>query len=67
VYRRRFAAVAERALAEGTNKIDALFAAVTVRFISEEELTGAGYSSSIFRNVNTPDEWDRAERELLRK
>jgi molybdopterin-guanine dinucleotide biosynthesis protein A len=67
VYRRRFAAVAERALAEGTNKIDALFVAVTVQVISEEELTGAGYSSSIFRNVNTPGEWDRAERELLRE
>jgi molybdopterin-guanine dinucleotide biosynthesis protein A len=67
VYRRRFAAFAERALAEGRNKIDTLFASVTVRFISEEELAGAGYSPSIFRNVNTPDEWERAERELARK
>ena len=67
VYRRRFAEVAERALAEGRNKIDALFPAVTVRFISEEELTGAGYSPSIFRNLNTPDEWERAERELARE
>jgi len=66
VYRRQFAPVAERALGEGRNKIDALFPLVTARFITEEELTGAGYSSSIFRNVNTPDEWERAERELRR-
>jgi len=67
VYRRQFVEVAERALAEGRNKIDALFPSVTIRCISEEELTGAGYSSSIFRNVNTPDEWERAERELARE
>ncbi|MBO0911282.1 MAG: molybdenum cofactor guanylyltransferase [Acidobacteria bacterium] len=64
VYRRRFAAVAERALREGRNKIDALFPSVTVRFIPEEELKGAGYSSSMFRNLNTPDEWKRAQGEL---
>jgi len=67
IYRKQFGAIAERALAAGRNKIDALFAETSVRLISEEELAGNGVSSSIFRNLNTPEEWDSAKREFAAK
>jgi len=53
VYRRAFAAAAEKALAAGRFKIDALFAAQPMQIIDEEELKSAGYSSAAFRNLNT--------------
>jgi molybdenum cofactor guanylyltransferase len=64
VYRRGFAAVAEPALLAGRNRIDALFSAVSVRRIEENEIASAGFSPSIFRNVNTPEEWESARREF---
>jgi molybdenum cofactor guanylyltransferase len=56
VYRREFAGVAERALLAGRNRIDRLFDEVRTRVIEQEELEGAGFSSAIFRNLNTPEE-----------
>jgi molybdopterin-guanine dinucleotide biosynthesis protein A len=64
VYQKQFAINAECALAEGRNKIDALFREVSLRTISEEELKAKGFSTSMFRNVNTPDEWETAKREF---
>jgi molybdopterin-guanine dinucleotide biosynthesis protein A len=57
VYRREFAQVAEQALQAGKNKIDALFAKVKVRVIEHDEFTRAGFSTAMFRNLNTPEEW----------
>ena len=54
VYRKPFLAPAERALSEARNKVDALFAEVPVHIITEEKLTAAGFSPTIFRNLNTP-------------
>lgn len=62
VYRKTFAATAEAALQKGTNKIDALFAKIPMRVIAESELEAAGFRSSAFRNVNTPEEWQEAKR-----
>lgn len=62
VYRRDFAVVAEPALREGSNRIDALFAQVETRVIAEEELSRMGFSSDMFRNLNTPAEFESAER-----
>ena len=62
VYRRDFAAVAEPALREGKNKIDALFAQVQTRVIAEEELRRMGCSTDMFRNLNTPAEFESAKR-----
>lgn len=56
VYRRSFADVAEKALLEGKNKIDLLFATVPVRILEEEELSQRGFGSEMFHNVNTPED-----------
>jgi len=56
VYRRDFAETAERALRDGRYKIDTLFAEVPTQAISEEELSAAGFSPRIFRNLNTPED-----------
>jgi molybdopterin-guanine dinucleotide biosynthesis protein A len=56
IYRREFADVAENALRSGNNRIDRLFDLVETRTITEEELSVAGFSSGIFRNMNTPEE-----------
>lgn len=61
VYRREFAVVAESSLRAGRNKIDALFSEVATRIINEEELLGAGFSAEMFRNLNTPGEWEAAK------
>ena len=60
VYRREFAAVAEESLRNGRNKIDSLFAKVRTCVITEEELMRAGFLSEMFRNLNTPDELEKA-------
>jgi len=60
VYRREFAEVAETALREGRYRIDALFEIVPTLVISEEELGVAGFSSAMFRNLNTREEVERA-------
>ena len=54
LYRRGFADAAEEALRAGNNRIDLLFHTVPVRVIEQEELQRAGFSPSIFRNLNTP-------------
>ena len=61
VYRRSFAKVAERALRNGKNKIDALFVEVETQVLGEEELSRAGFGAEMFRNLNTPSEWEQAE------
>ncbi len=48
----------------GKNKIDALFAEVETRVIGENELRNAGFGDEMFHNVNTPDDWERAQAEL---
>jgi molybdopterin-guanine dinucleotide biosynthesis protein A len=63
VYRRGFAEVAEQSLLEGKNKIDSLFAGVGSCVIGEKELVRAGFSAEMFRNLNTPEELDKAKRE----
>ena len=64
VYRKPFYEVAESALVAGRNKIDALFGAVQTRVIGEHEIVAAGFTSSMFRNLNTPEEWEQASKAL---
>jgi len=59
--RRRFAELAERALHAGNNKIDQLFVPADTRVLEEDELKRAGFSAEMFRNVNTPEEWEQAK------
>jgi molybdenum cofactor guanylyltransferase len=63
VYRREFGIAAERALLQGKNKIDALFATTEVQPIDEDEITKRGYSAAMFRNLNTPEEFALAKRQ----
>jgi phospholipid/cholesterol/gamma-HCH transport system ATP-binding protein len=56
VYRREFADAAEKALEAGRYKVDALFTAAQTQVIEEDELKAAGFSLSMFRNLNTPEE-----------
>jgi len=60
IYRPQFAEVAERSLKEGRNKIDPLFATVETRVIQPDELTQQGFSEQMFRNLNTPEEFEQA-------
>jgi molybdopterin-guanine dinucleotide biosynthesis protein A len=61
VYRKGFALVAEQALMARQNKIDPLFSQVPCRIIEEEQIKALGFPSSIFDNVNTPDDWQRMQ------
>lgn len=56
IYRREFAATAERALQSGRNRIDVLFDEVLTRVVEEQELEAAGFSPAIFRNLNSPED-----------
>jgi phospholipid/cholesterol/gamma-HCH transport system ATP-binding protein len=67
VYRKQFADLAERALAEGRNKIDQLFRGASVCIVSEEDMVTNGFTPSIFRNLNTPEEWEEARGEFVSK
>jgi len=60
VYRLEFLQAAEPALRKGRNKIDALFDQMEVRALREEELGRMGFSAAMFRNLNTPEEFERA-------
>ena len=62
IYRREFAAVAERALRAGRYKITRLFDEVRTRVIDRKELEDAGFSPAIFRNLNTPEELEAEKR-----
>jgi molybdenum cofactor guanylyltransferase len=64
VYHRSFASSAERALSEGRNKIDLLFKEVPLRLISEEEMRANRFSTAMFHNLNTPEEWEQAKRQF---
>lgn len=60
VYRSEFAVACEQSLREGRNKIDPLFATVNTRVIQAEELVQAGFLQEMFRNLNTPEDFERA-------
>ena len=60
VYRKHFLTVAQLALAEGRNKIDQLFREDTLCVVSQEEMAANSFDSSIFRNLNTQEDWKEA-------
>jgi molybdopterin-guanine dinucleotide biosynthesis protein A len=60
VYRREFAPLAETSLRAGRNRIDPLFSGVALRVVDEREMAEHGFSPEIFRNLNTPEEFERA-------
>jgi molybdopterin-guanine dinucleotide biosynthesis protein A len=62
VYRVAFAALAENSLRVEQYRIDRLFDQVRTRVIGSDELAGAGFSSAIFSNLNTPEELEAQKR-----
>jgi molybdopterin-guanine dinucleotide biosynthesis protein A len=63
VYRKEFAAVANNSLLAGHNKIDSLFAQVKTEIVEETELVREGFSVEMFRNLNSPADWEQAKLE----
>jgi len=55
VYHREVLGMVDAALAKSDLKVTRLFAYTSTRIIGEHEITAAGFDSSIFTNVNTPD------------
>ena len=64
VYRREFADTAENALRAGRYKIDALFETKTTQMIDEKQLSAAGFSAEMFRNLNTPADLEEVRKYL---
>jgi molybdopterin-guanine dinucleotide biosynthesis protein A len=58
VYRRQVRGIAEQALRNGDYKIGKLFALVPTCYLSEQEIMESGFSTTIFSNVNTRDEFE---------
>jgi len=58
VYRRQVCGIAEQALQKGDYKIGMLFALMPTRYLSEQEIVANGFSTTIFSNVNTRDEFE---------
>ena len=67
VYRKAFLPNAERSLAQGRNKLDALFSEVPVRIIGEAELKTAGFEATLFRNLNTSEDWVQAKQQVSKQ
>ncbi|MCI0402155.1 MAG: molybdenum cofactor guanylyltransferase [Acidobacteria bacterium] len=62
VYHRRFRDVAQAALERGENKVDALFSSVPTRIVEESELAAFALGARMFENLNTRQDFERAER-----
>ncbi len=62
MYRRRVLAPAEQALQSGDYKIGNLFSRVATHQISETEIVAAGFSTAVFKNINTTADYE----EILR-
>ncbi len=64
IYRPPFADLAQNALQKGHNKIDALYRETTLQVLEESELERDGFSSDMFRSLNTPEDLRDAKSRL---
>jgi molybdopterin-guanine dinucleotide biosynthesis protein A len=64
IYRKSFAAVAERSLLAEKNKVGSLFSEVQTLVIEQEELERNGFAGEMFRNLNTSQDWQQAKQQL---
>jgi molybdopterin-guanine dinucleotide biosynthesis protein A len=62
IYRRRARTAIRASLQAGHNKVTSFFARVKVRVLPWPELARAGFQPSIFDNLNTPEDYERALR-----
>lgn len=67
VYRKEFGRLAGEALAANRNKVDALFSVIPVRVVSDDEFASGGFSPTMFRNVNTPEDWKQIQKEFANR
>ena len=58
VFRRAALREIELALRAGEYKVDRLFSILPTRFVPETVWRAVGFSPDLFRNVNTPEEYD---------
>ena len=65
VYRREVLPVVEQALQTGRYKVDQIFSETPTRFVTENEIQSAGFGEDIFRNVNTPEEYEWVKSHLI--
>lgn len=65
VYRRALLPAVEKALKAGDFKVDHVFAAVPTRNISEDAIHSAGFRDGLFRNINTPEDYESLRHDLL--
>jgi molybdopterin-guanine dinucleotide biosynthesis protein A len=67
VYRKRFGSIAEEALEKRDHKIDSLFPQQGTAFIDIEtpEMANQGFDVSMFDNINSPDDYQRAEKRTV--
>ncbi|HEX8817838.1 MAG TPA: molybdenum cofactor guanylyltransferase, partial [Terriglobales bacterium] len=64
VYRKTFRDHAQAALRDGNNRIDAVYPSVVVSIVNDAEIDRAGFSPELFRNLNTPEDWEQARHRL---
>jgi molybdopterin-guanine dinucleotide biosynthesis protein A len=60
IYRRSFAAAAERALRAGQYKIGEVLTTINTQIVTEDELVRAGFAAEMFRNLNTQTDLEAA-------
>lgn len=64
VFRRAAVAQAENGLRTGEYKVDRLFSILPTRLVAEIDWRAAGFLPGIFRNVNTPEEYEAIVTEM---
>ena len=67
VYRKEFGALADEGLVANRNKVDALFSNVPLCVIPDETLAQHGFSLTMFRNANTPEDWKQIQKEFANR
>ncbi len=58
IYRRSLLPLVEKMLTSDDYKVDHLFSQAPTRYLSPQEIQAAGFSSNLFLNVNTPQEYE---------
>ena len=64
VFRRAAIAQVENALRTGEYKVDRLFSILPTRLVAEIDWRAAGFLPDIFRNLNTPEEYEAVVTEM---
>lgn len=60
VYRRALAEAAKAALRDARNQIEPVLRTAPLLIVGEAEFTARGFAADLFRNLNTPEEFERA-------